>query len=236
MPRVRSAAARRSAADFAALVAGAIPGGYLRYETLAKKSLIATGGHTKFRRPLRKPPGFPYEAIRFGGILLLHESTVEGGGSAVLDATDVTTAMRRLDDLLDLSNVRMKLADTDEGPGLGAEEIELMEAEYRKFLALQLMRPGAVIVPCKIVDEVWHRHILDTAAYREDCEALFGRFLDHYPYFGMRNEVEAEELTDAYVETLDLYRESFGEPPAGSWVSSEGAARCRRQCAPMKCK
>lgn len=166
----------------------------------------------------------------------MNEPTDEGGGTAVLDGTDVSTATQRLEAILDLSDVKMKLADTEEGPGLDAREIEVMEGEYRKFLALQLMRPGAVIVPCKIVDEMWHRHILDTAAYREDCQALFGRFLDHYPYFGMRNEVEAQELTDAYAQTLDLYREAFGEPPAGTWVSSEGAARCRRQCAPMKCK
>jgi hypothetical protein len=169
---------------------------------------------------------------------MLTEPTAASGGTAVLDrpAADAAAVMQRLDDLLDLSNVRMKLADSEEGPGLDQDQIDLMEREYRKFLAMQLMHPGAVLVPCQIVDEMWHRHILDTAAYRDDCQAIFGRFLDHYPYFGMRNEVEAQELTDAYGETLDLYRESFGEPPAGSWVSTEGAARCRRQCAPMKCK
>ena len=25
-------------------------------------------------------------------------------------------------------------------------------------------------VSCAIVDEIWHQHILDTAAYREHCE------------------------------------------------------------------
>ncbi|HST68905.1 MAG TPA: hypothetical protein VLI94_04525 [Solirubrobacterales bacterium] len=169
---------------------------------------------------------------------MLTEPTANSGGTAVLDrpVADPAAVMQRLDDLLDLSNVRMKLADSEEGPGLDQEQIDLMEREYRKFMAMQLMHPGAVLVPCQIVDEMWHRHILDTAAYREDCQAIFGRFLDHYPYFGMRNEAEAQELTDAYAETVDLYRMSFGEPPIGSWVSSEGAARCRRQCAPMKCK
>lgn len=170
---------------------------------------------------------------------MLEESNGAGGGTAVLEKPttyDTQAAMDRLTDQLDLSNVRMKLADSEEGPGLGQDEIDMMEGEYRKFLAMQLMHPDAVLVPCQIVDEMWHRHILDTAAYRDDCQAIFGRFLDHYPYFGMRNKVEAQELTDAYAGTLDLYRESFGEPPAGSWVSSEGSARCRRQCAPMKCK
>lgn len=161
------------------------------------------------------------------------------GGTAVLsrDVPDSAVALQRLEELLDLSNVRMKLADSEEGPGLGRDELNLMEGEYRKFLALQLMHPEAVIVPCEIVDEMWHRHILDTAAYRRDCARIFGRFLDHYPYFGMRNEVEAQELIDAYVGTLDLYRDAFGEPPVGAWgAGNDGAARCRRQCAPMKCR
>ncbi len=136
-------------------------------------------------------------------------------------------AFASLDVSLDLSDVRMKLADADEGPGLNEAQIDLMEGEYRKFLALQLAHPEATIVPCKIVDEIWHRHILDTAAYRRDCEAIFGRFVDHYPYFGMRSEAEAEELNDAYVGTLGLYRDAFGEPPPDTWVS-EDPARCRK--------
>jgi hypothetical protein len=161
---------------------------------------------------------------------MFQEANEGGGGTAVLarETLDASAAMGRLDDLLDLTDVRMKLADSEEGPGLDQGQIDLMEQEYRKFLAMQLMHPGAVIVPCEIVDEMWHRHILDTAAYREDCAAIFGRFLDHYPYFGMRNEIEAEELNDAYAETLDLYRDAFGEPPASSWALDGDAARCRK--------
>jgi hypothetical protein len=144
--------------------------------------------------------------------------------------------MQRLDNLLDLSNVQMKLADPDEGPGLGQDAIELMEAEYRKFLALQLMNPDAVIVPCKIVDEMWHRHILDTAAYREDCQAIFSRFLDHFPYFGMRGEEDAQALNDAYADTLWRYRDAFGEPPAETWISSDAAKCGRTACKPQKCR
>jgi hypothetical protein len=168
---------------------------------------------------------------------LLDKSTVESGGTAVLDAAvDAPTAMRRLDNLLDLSNVQMKLADPDEGPGLGQDAIELMEAEYRKFLALQLMHPDAVIVPCKIVDEMWHRHILDTAAYRVDCQAIFSRFLDHFPYFGMRGEEDAQALNDAYADTLWRYRDAFGEPPAETWISSDAAKCGRTACKPQKCR
>jgi hypothetical protein len=58
--------------------------------------------------------------------------------------------------------------------------------------------PDADIVPCHLVDDIWHQHILDTIAYREDCDATFGRFLDHFPYFGMRRDDDAKALYDAY--------------------------------------
>lgn len=146
-------------------------------------------------------------------------------------------ALERLNDLLDLSNVRMKLADCEEGPGLEWDEIDLMESEYRKFLALQMLYVGADIVPCKIVDEMWHRHILDTAAYREDCQAIFGHFLDHFPYFGMRGEEDAQALRDAYADTLERYRDAFGEPPRDTWITVDASARCKRTaCKPQRCR
>ncbi len=161
------------------------------------------------------------------------------GGTAVLDppARDAGTAMDQLAELLDLSNVRMKLQDSDEGPGLSAPEIDLMEREYRKFLALQLMYPGVDIVPCATVDEMWHRHILDTAAYREDCEAIFGHFVDHFPYFGMRGPEDAAALLDAYADTLERYREAFGEPPEDTWITRDASSKCKRTaCKPQKCR
>jgi hypothetical protein len=168
---------------------------------------------------------------------LFSEPTDGTGGSAVLDATNPDAALRRLDDLLDLSNVKMKLADAGEGPGLDPAEIELMESEYRKFLALQLIAPDAVIVPCGLVDEMWHRHILDTAAYREDCQAIFGQFLDHFPYFGMRRgEEDAQALNDAYADTLWRYRDAFGDPPADTWISSDASKCGRKACKPQQCK
>lgn len=145
-------------------------------------------------------------------------------------------AQERLDRLLDLTNIRMKLADPEEGKGYSPEVLDAMEAEYRKFLALRLAYPDAEIVPCGIVDEMWHQHILDTIAYRDDCNAIFGRFVDHFPYFGMRDEADAVALRDAYAETLALYEASFGPPPPDTWISDGASSRCRTQCRPMKCR
>lgn len=81
-------------------------------------------------------------------------------------------ALAFLDAVLDLSMVRQKLADPEEGNGYDAAHLDLLEAEYRKFLALHLAYPAMDVVPCKIVDEMWHQHILDTAAYRDDLRPL----------------------------------------------------------------
>ena len=155
---------------------------------------------------------------------------------AVEDSTEVLDALARVNEFLNLEDVRRKLADPEEGKGYDRARLDLMEQEYRRFLALHLGYPGADIVPCEIVDELWHQHILDTRAYREDCERLFGRFLEHYPYFGMNGPEDAQALDDAYADTLERYRRAFGEPPAATWVSAEVAKKCRTACKPMRCR
>ena len=157
---------------------------------------------------------------------------------SVVEQPTVTAidALARVEEVIDLASVRRKLADPGEGRGYSAAELDSMEREYRRYLALQLAFPEATIVPCRIVDELWHQHILDTRAYAVDCERLFGSFLHHYPYFGMRDEAEAEELRDAYADTLERYRVAFGEPPAGTWVSADAAKCSRTACKPQKCR
>jgi hypothetical protein len=156
--------------------------------------------------------------------------------SAVLAPVYPTEALDRLAEVLDLSNIRMKLADREEGKGYGPDHLDLMEQEYRRFLAMHLAFPDAEIVPCKLVDEIWHCHILDTIAYRDDCEAIFGKFLDHYPYFGMQSAGEAQELKDAYGDTLEIYEREFGRPPESTWISAD-AAKCKRTaCKPQQCR
>ena len=145
-------------------------------------------------------------------------------------------ALDRIGELLDLQNIRFKLANPEEGTAPSAERLDTMEAEYRRFLALRLAHPEADVVPCKLVDEMWHRHILDTQAYAADCKRIFGYFMHHFPYFGMRGEADAEALADAYGETLALYRAAFGEPPADTWISPDAHRRCRTQCRPMRCR
>lgn len=149
-------------------------------------------------------------------------------------------AVRRLADVqLDTSMIRLKLTSPEEGEETWPQDkLDLAEQEYRRFLALCLAYPDEAVVPCRLVDEFWHAHILDTRAYREDCERIFGFFYDHYPYFGLNGPQDADNLRTAYDSTLDLYEANFGAPPDGSWIDASVASRakCRTKCKPVKCK
>jgi hypothetical protein len=139
----------------------------------------------------------------------------------------------------DLTGVRQKLAAPEEGEGWDEHKLHLAEQEYRRFMALCIAYPEESIVPCRLVDQFWHQHILDTAAYREDCDRVFGHFYDHYPYFGLNGPEDAANLEHAYEITLDLYELNFGATPDGAWQGSAAGkcrSRCRTGCKPMKCK
>lgn len=152
-----------------------------------------------------------------------------------IQETTSAEALSHLDSI-DLSMVRLKLADPHEGQGWSQEQLDLAEREYRRFLALHLMYPDTAVVPCSLVDTVWHAHILDTQAYAPDCERAFGFYLHHFPYFGMRSEQDAADLMDAYDLTVARYEEAFGTPPTGVWRPANSAKCSRTNCKPTRCR
>jgi hypothetical protein len=101
---------------------------------------------------------------------------------------------------LDLEPIVAKLI-SDDGPGWTLERADRVAAEYRKYLALNFYYPGLSNVTNREVDEFWHTHILDTYKYAEDCQNLLGRFLHHFPYFGLRGEQDKKNLDVAFSET-----------------------------------
>ncbi len=112
-----------------------------------------------------------------------------------------------------LSNVKHKLQlpKEQEGEGWTKEKCDEAEREYKRFLTLIKQYPDTVFVPNKLMDEMWHRHILDTAAYREDCKRVFGHFLDHYPYYGLNGTEDKSNLDKDFLKTKVLYSLQFGE-------------------------
>ncbi|MCW3074608.1 MAG: hypothetical protein JWP69_1677 [Flaviaesturariibacter sp.] len=149
----------------------------------------------------------------------------------------ISTEMIFMQDIqaIDFSMIRLKLEDKEEGPGWTQKQSAEAEVEYKRFLALKRTYPGKDIVPHKILDHFWHQHILDTEKYAQDCDLIFGSFLHHYPYFGMNGEQDAQNLTDAFEETKELYRFHFKEEYVGMAKRCK-APKCRTQCKPMKCK
>ena len=115
---------------------------------------------------------------------------------------------------LDLDPIKLKLMGKNEGHGWTRSEADRYELEYKRFLALLAKFPDEVIAPNTNVDKFWHGHILDTMKYAEDCQHVFGFFLHHFPYFGMRDEEDAANLASAAVNMQRLYQQEFGEPRA----------------------
>ncbi len=128
---------------------------------------------------------------------------------------------------LDLEPIKFKLMDTEEGQGWPREYVEQMAIAYKRFLTLSVKYPEETIAPSKDVDKFWHGHILDTMKYAEDCQNVFGYFLHHFPYFGMRGEEDAANLAEAGRTTNRLYEQEFGEtlPSRSSDSALCGVAR-----------
>lgn len=90
----------------------------------------------------------------------------------------------------------------------GAAEAQCSRAQdlYTKYLYLAKKYPDMMLVPPKLADELWHRHILFTQKYHECCEEVIGRFLHHTP------DTSYDPIYQkAWQKTIELYREEFGD-------------------------
>lgn len=108
------------------------------------------------------------------------------------------------------------------------EFCEEVESLYRRFLALNARYPDQKICPTGPIDAFWHAHILDTRAYMRDCEHIFGEYLHHFPYFGMRGPGDRAALENAFRESVELFITHFGiDPTAGDILA--------RKCSSQRC-
>jgi len=64
-------------------------------------------------------------------------------------------------------------------------QVEAAMAEYRQFLLLiwvnRMVTDEGFLIPTLRADQIWHEHILDSAAYRDFCTRLVNRYIDHRP-------------------------------------------------------
>jgi hypothetical protein len=139
---------------------------------------------------------------------------------------------------LDLAPIRYKLMFREDGERWSRSKTERVERLYRCFLQLVAKNPDRAVVPTKEVDEFWHAHILDTRKYADDCDEMFGYFLHHFPYFGMRDDADRTALNEAFEETVKLYRAEFGEDAPEYATSAEagigfcGGGKCKSHYPP----
>ncbi|WMN60900.1 hypothetical protein NI389_05690 [Pseudoalteromonas xiamenensis] len=126
---------------------------------------------------------------------------------------------------LNFEKLKWKLTKSSESTW-SDEQCSLAELEYRKFLSLKKWYPKQPLVPSKLIDKFWHEHILDTKSYMKDCEAVFGFYIHHYPYFGIFGEDDHHKLQKTFNETVKLYEKHFGQFPTEMLYDDQIGARC----------
>ena len=123
---------------------------------------------------------------------------------------------------LDLEPIKVKLMHVESGEGWSLEKVNAVEFEYRRFLYLMKMFPNEQTAPLMDVDIFWHYHILDTMKYFIDCENVFGYYLHHFPYIGLRGEEDEAAHERVGNRMKELYEETFGEDYFRSAVAYSG--------------
>ena len=137
---------------------------------------------------------------------------------------EVEAALARVASL-DFTMLKHKLG---EEKGWSPEYQSEVESLYRRFLALNVVYTDRKICPTGPIDEFWHAHILDTRAYQADCDYLFGHYLHHFPYFGMRGADDYAALQTAFEQSRELFIRHFGIDPCGGETQARG-------CSPQRC-
>jgi hypothetical protein len=147
------------------------------------------------------------------------------GAQAMIASDDALRAALHRVNQLDFTMLKRKLMEEHNWTAEFTGEVELL---YRKFLALNARYPDQKICPTGPIDSFWHAHILDTRAYANDCEVVFGQLLHHFPYFGMRGPEDQAALERAFRESVELFMWNFGiDPTAGDILA--------RSCSSQRC-
>ncbi|WES96395.1 hypothetical protein P2W68_16290 [Chryseobacterium arthrosphaerae] len=88
--------------------------------------------------------------------------------------------------------------------------------EYKKFVYLCCILPNGAS-PSKIIDKVWHMHLIYTQSYWEDfCPNILKKPLHHHPSKG--GSEENKKHRNWFADTLKGYQEAFqSEAPQEIW-------------------
>jgi len=157
------------------------------------------------------------ESHMMGNVNLAAVASCErDGGTPVRQSTVALTDVESVQDYIahiDFSLLKEKLSLPAEegGEAWSAEVTDHVEVKYKRWLLLKWKNENVLIPPPMDVDAFWHGHILETQSYWRDCLVLFGKYLHHYPYFGIRGKADKEKLERSFENTVRLYEEEYGE-------------------------
>lgn len=116
-----------------------------------------------------------------------------------LNEADFTRVMRGAVRKMQMVGMPLRLED-------GEAELAL-----KQFYALSVANPDAKsFAVSSVVDEYWHAHILDTAAYRRFCEKIYGGFMDHVP-LDKDKTADVLDVKALYVTTHAELTRLFGD-------------------------
>ncbi len=112
---------------------------------------------------------------------------------------------------LDLSSVR---ANAMAKLGWSSEKAQRVENSYKRFLyALAHKEENELLSPpSQEVDDFWHQHILDTRKYREDCNTVFGHYIDHTPRLSPEDQRRADASREQVYRDYDIDAISLATP------------------------
>lgn len=105
---------------------------------------------------------------------------------------------------LDLSPIEADLMNSKNRCGWTRQQVVCAIKRYKTFVFVNYLYPHILLVPTQDIDRVWHSHILHTRKYRQDCEMLFGDFIDHQPESELGEEIQQQNLDAAFVQTQAL--------------------------------
>ncbi|WP_299459935.1 hypothetical protein [uncultured Microscilla sp.] len=89
--------------------------------------------------------------------------------------------------------------------------------EYKKFMYLAATS-NRMVSPSKIVDIVWHQHLIFTQSYHSFCQIL-GKNVQHIP--STHDKKYFQKFQEAASRTKHLYTQTFGKQPKAFWTHDD---------------
>ena len=115
-----------------------------------------------------------------------------------------------------LATARFPLATLDglrrRHPDLTDDQAQLVADGLRQWYRVcQLARTRPTSMPSRVVDDLWHEHIVCTRDYEQFCRQAFGRFLHHQPESLMTGRNAKRNRGFVLRSTWDLARQAESE-------------------------